>query len=92
MIPLMSAKLEKLARKLNIDPASLPPIDGKSVTVNIASAQPQTTAQNAPVVQTVSLQAERQRLERELQQARQRLNEFQVREREQRRAERARLN
>jgi len=81
-------KLERLALKYRIDLTKDKEPDQQSVTTRV---YPNAVA--VPVlVQTISLQAERQRLERELQQARQRLNEFQVREREQRRAERARLN
>jgi hypothetical protein len=79
----MSAKLEKLARKLNIDPATLPPIDGQSVTVNL-------TQQIQPGLMPVQprpkeqRQSEYERLKMEFQFAKQRLQEFMTQDKQER--------
>lgn len=81
-----SKKLEKIARQYRIDPATLPPVDGKSLTVNITDP-----AQVSPVLQSKeSRQSEHDRLRAEAQTANRRLKEYERAIRDQRIAARAR--
>jgi hypothetical protein len=72
----MSRKLEKIARQYGIDPATLPPVDGKSITVNL------TEQSFAPVSKEAS-QGEHERLRNEAQAAMRRLKDFERNQRDQ---------
>jgi hypothetical protein len=72
---MISKKLEKIARQYRIDPATLPPVDGKSITVNLAPVI------ELPITREAA-QSELDRLRTEAQAANRRLDNFKKAERD----------
>ena len=73
----MSRKLEKIARQYRIDPASLPPVDGKSITVESGSFVPA-----VPITPAASPPQTREQLRAEAQAAMKRLKDYERAERQ----------
>lgn len=85
-----SRKLEKIAREYRINPSTLPPVDGQSVTFNIKQAGATQPAESTPVVETrEAQQSEHERLKAEAIATNRRLRDYQRAIRDQRIAARA---